>query len=164
MNLSFPFIESFDPHVVEDKDISLTPLGLICSLGQFDLDPCGVQEHQTAQRIISLPQCGLESEWSGRVWLNPPYSAPSPWLEKLLNHGNGIALVLSSTGTVWFQDFGLKASSILFLKGRPKFTRLDGTRFDIMRDVCLIGYGKNNSEALKNSGLSGTFVNLQHDH
>lgn len=149
-------------HDVNDKDITLTPLDLIEKLGEFDLDPCGITWHKTAKTIFSLPVDGLKSDWYGRVWLNPPYSSPAEWLEKLAIHGNGIALVLSSTGTKWFQNFGFnRADSMFFLKGRPKFMRLDKSRVSIMRDVVLIAYGEYNSEILSKCDLAGYFVKLK---
>jgi DNA N-6-adenine-methyltransferase (Dam) len=149
-------------HDIKDKNITLTPLRLINKLGIFDLDPCGLQFHKTATKIISLPDDGLVEEWAGRVWLNPPYSNPKPFIRKLSEHGNGIALVLNSTDTNWFQEYGLKkAHSILLLKGRPKFTRMDMSRVSIMRGVVLFAYGNDNSEALRLSGIEGEHFYLK---
>ena len=69
-------------HKIEDKNITLTPLELIANLGEFDLDPCGLQFHKTAKNIITLPMDGLKEPWKGKVWLNPPYSNPSSFLKK----------------------------------------------------------------------------------
>lgn len=149
-------------HSLDDKDITLTPLELIAALGVFDLDPCGISFHKTAANIISLPIDGLSIKWNGRVWLNPPYSSPTPWLKKLAEHGNGIALVLNSTDTKWFHEYGLSCADSLFLiKKRPKFMRLDGTRVSIMRGVVLFAYGKENSDILASSTLDGHHVWLK---
>jgi hypothetical protein len=87
------------------RDVTLTPLDLIAKLGVFDLDPCGYPGHATARHVVTLPTNGLHEKWVGRVWLNPPYSNPTPWLEKMADHSNGIAMVLASTDTAWFHDF-----------------------------------------------------------
>lgn len=148
-------------HRIEDKDITLTPLNLIESLGTFDLDPCGVPHHLTAREIISLPRNGLLEPWRGRVWLNPPYSNPSPWLQKLSEHGHGTALVLNSTDAKWFHDFGLnRASGMFLLKGRPKFMRLDGSRVSIMRGVVLFAYGEYDYHMLQRCSSNGVFIDL----
>ena len=151
-------------HKNEDKDISLTPLHLIQSLGQFDTDCCGVSCHPTAKRIISLPECGLQASWQGRVWCNPPYSNPAPWMKKMHTHGSGVALVLASTGTQWFQDYCFTASAVFFLKKRPKFTRLDGSSFSIMRDCAMVGFSKTDAEAMeeavKAGQIEGKFIRL----
>ncbi len=151
---------------MKEKDTTLTPLDLINKLGYFDLDPCGYLNHQTAGTLNVWPNDGLKLNWIGRIWLNPPYSNPAPWLEKLSNHNNGIALVLCSTETNWFQDFVFKtASSILFMKGRPKFLKVleDGKfkQIGLMRATCLIGYGENNTEYLLNSNINGKLVYLK---
>lgn len=68
----------------------LTPLPIVRSLGRFDLDPCAFPGHDTASRLICLPECGLSAEWAGRVWLNPPYGKEAKvWLEKLQSHEDG---------------------------------------------------------------------------
>lgn len=66
---------STDPHNHRGKtDSWLTPLWIIEALGNnFDLDPCGFNHHKTAKEIWQLPKCGLENDWHGKVWLNPPY-------------------------------------------------------------------------------------------
>lgn len=146
-----------DFHKNEDKDISLTPISLISCLGHFDLDCCGLQTHRTADRIISLPENGLAIEWTGRVWCNPPYSNPKPWIERMYAHGNGVALVLASTGTRWFQDYCFTASGILFLSSRPRFTRLDGSRFQIMRDCALVAFSEKDRGSLESGVIFGEF-------
>jgi phage N-6-adenine-methyltransferase len=96
-----------------------TPLDIIRSLGKFDLDPCGNNNHETANVIYD--NNGLRKDWFGRVWLNPPYSEVNLWLNRLYVHGNGIALVFARTDTKWAQKYMEKADSVFFLKGRIKF-------------------------------------------
>lgn len=141
------------------KDTTLTPLWIIRTLGRFDLDPCGYPGHETADKAICLPNDGLSAEWVGRVWLNPPYSNPFPWMQRLARHGNGIALVLASTDTRWFQECVFAAgAAVLFLDGRPKFLRADGSLVGLMRASALVAYGQDNASALSSSGLRGGFA------
>lgn len=102
-------------------DTWLTPLWIIEALGEFDLDPCGIGGHNTAKNKIIWPQDGLKSDWYGRVWLNPPYSDLTPWMDKLAQHGNGTALVFARTDTKWMQRHFKLANSIFFLEGRIRF-------------------------------------------
>ena len=149
-------------HDIKDKNITLTPLSLIYKLGSFDLDPCGLSFHKTAKHIYQLPVDGLKEDWFGRVWLNPPYSNPKEFIKRLSEHGNGIALVLNSTDTEWFQEYGLKkANGMFLLKGRPKFTRMDMSPVSIMRGVVLFAYGEENANILKNSLLVGSYVSFK---
>lgn len=121
------------------NDTTLTPLGIIKELGDFELDPCAFKGHKTACKLVFLPKDGLSSKWKGRVWLNPPYSNPVPWLKKLVEHKNGIALVLASVETVWFHDLVW-----------------DKTEVQLMRPTCLVAYGKENVQAL--SKLKGKLL------
>ena len=106
-------------------DVWLTPLKIIENLGPFDLDPCGEAHWPTAKNIFT--ERGLESPWFGRVWLNPPYSDVERWLEKLSQHGRGIALVFARTETRWAQRFMPLATSVFFPSGRFKFHHPDGS-------------------------------------
>lgn len=100
-------------------DVWLTPLSIIHALGAFDLDPCGEAFHKTAKTIYE--QNGLEKDWFGRVWLNPPYSQVQDWLNRLAKHGNGIALVFARLDTKWAQAIIPQASSVYFPAGRYHF-------------------------------------------
>ena len=109
-------------------DTWLTPLSIIQSLGEFDMDPCAFPGHLTAKTLLTQPtHDGLQEPWAGRVWLNPPYSDVRPWLEKLSSHPDGgVALLFARTDVAWFHDVATKADSIFFPRGRIKFLRSNG--------------------------------------
>lgn len=106
----------------------LTPPEIVKALGEFDLDPCApvVRPWETANHHFTMG--GLQRDWFGRIWLNPPYDECQAWFEKLANHGNGIALCFNRTETNWFDEVVYKrANAILYKKGRIKFYNVDGT-------------------------------------
>lgn len=141
------------------NDEWLTPLEIIQALGEFDLDPCAsvVRPWDTAKWHITQESDGLSTEWFGRVWMNPPFGQEAiRWMRKLAEHGNGVALIPARTETKMFYEtvWGV-ADGILFIKGRPHFHYVDGTRakFNSGAPICLVAYGRENVQALKNSGL-----------
>lgn len=144
----------------------LTPPHIIAALGPFDLDPCAAPSPRpwdTAYNHIELPINGLEQEWNGRVWCNPPYGAEaSRWLAKLAEHGNGIALVFARTETgLFFNNVWPKADSIFFIKGRIAFCDKQGKpAMSAGAPSCLIAYGNECSEILKNCKLAGIFLEI----
>lgn len=95
----------------------------------------------------------------GRIWLNPPYSKPLIWqfVEKLAEHGNGIALLFNRCDSNKFQDIIFtKATGMMFLRNRIKFFRPDGTRGDSPGcGSVLIAFGRENAEILRNCSLQG---------
>lgn len=143
---------------LDDHDTTLTPLSLLNRMGPFDLDPCAFPDHATATNLICWPEDGLQAPWNGRVWLNPPYSDPGPWLARLLTHGDGMALVLASTDTKWFHDYAAKATALLFIQGRPLFLRNDFTEVGLMRASVLVAFGEDNAARLSASGIAGWFA------
>ncbi len=148
-------------------DVWLTPPSLIEKLGSFDLDPCCPNNlpWKTANSFYSLEnnQDGLHLPWSGRIWLNPPYSNWVPFLEKLKFHNNGIALIFARTETNGFFDhIWDDADSILFIKKRVKFIKSDfHTSGSSTAPSVLIAYGKNNTEALEKSQIEGKLIKLK---
>ena len=55
-------------------------------MGGIDLDPASDREAQKvvkAETFYSENMDGIRLRWEGRVWLNPPWSLPQPWLRKL---------------------------------------------------------------------------------
>lgn len=140
-----------------------TPLEMVRALGEFDLDPCAPSciRWGTAKELITKEQDGLSVDWAGkRVWLNPPYSKPAPFIKKLVEHGNGILLIFNRLDTAVAQDLILpNADAILFLRGRIKFYRQDGTRGDAAGcGSILVAFGQENVVALERSGLDGVLV------
>lgn len=146
-----------------ETDVWLTPRHILDALGDFDLDPCGAPGWDTARRHIYLPNDGLSSEWTGRVWLNPPYSREARlWIAKLARHGRGTALVFARTETSWFVDhIWERAAGLLFLYGRVRFVRPNGAPTDNAgAPSVLVAYGPDDAKRLKDSELNGKYVSL----
>ena len=150
----------------DGKEDWITPRSIIESLGEFDLDPCCsmTQPYLIGKINYNKNDNGLEKEWIGRVFLNPPYGNKTGlWLKKLSNHRNGTALIFARTETKMFFDYVCNsADSILFLKGRVTFLQPCGNlgKFTAGAPSCLIAYGEENTKYLKNSNLKGKFIKL----
>lgn len=141
------------------NDEWLTPPEIMAPLGKFDLDPCSpiVRPWDTAERHYDVRDDGLQHPWHGRVWCNPPFGREAVrWMRRMAEHGNGIALIPARTETAMFYEtvWGV-ADAVLFIKGRPHFHRVNGSRaqFNSGAPICLVAYGNNNAMALLQSGL-----------
>lgn len=115
-----------------------TPKEILDALGPFDLDPCApvVPLWPTAATMYNKNDDGLSKPWFGRVWLNPPYSRPliEQFINRMAEHGNGIALLFNRCDSKMFQDVIFKkASAMKFLRHRIKFYRSDGCRGGVAR-------------------------------
>jgi hypothetical protein len=133
---------------------------------EFDLDPCSPGAPPSsvpAKRHLTKEDNGLAAEWAGSVWLNPPFSSKRPWYERLVQHGNGIALMPARTETHDLQDFMSAAQALVFLKGRIYFERgtrpggngTGGVTTTPPFGIVLCAYGEELATALLNSGLQG---------
>ena len=146
----------------EYSDEYYTPPRIVRALGAFDLDPsAGPNAH--AARNIRQPEDGLAAPWSGRVWLNPPYSNIHDWLEKFIQHGDGVALVNARPDTQWFQRLAKGSTAVLWMSGRVHFGRPEGMRIEtpVVGSV-LVAYGERNADALLASGLPGVVMTVRH--
>lgn len=148
------------------KDEWLTPREIIQSLGPFDLDPCSPVNRPwpTASRHFTIMDDGLSQPWEGKVWLNPPYGQHTDsWLEKMADHGNGIALIFARTETeTWFNWVWPKAHAVFFFAGRLFFHHVNGQRakHNAGAPSALVAYGERNSNALAISSLRGKLLKL----
>ena len=106
-------------------------------LGGFDLDPASCAEANAtvgAACYYSETDPGLEHEWKGRVWLNPPYGRlAGAFVIRLAGEhaaGNvtaGITLLNAHcTDTAWFRP--LWDHALCFTYGRLNFGAGTGTR------------------------------------
>ncbi|MDY6896767.1 MAG: DNA N-6-adenine-methyltransferase, partial [Cyanobacteriota bacterium] len=119
-------------------------------LGQITLDPCADEgKHIRAAQHYTAPDDGLIQEWNGRIFMNPPYSAPSVWIKKLqaeFESGRvteAIALVPAATDTKWLSPL-LKSQPVCFWTGRIKF--LDTSykpKLSARQSHCLVYWGEN---------------------
>jgi hypothetical protein len=82
------------------NDEWLTPPEILQALGPFDLDPCAPIKRPwpMAAEHYTVEDNGLAQPWVGRVWCNPPYGLETArWLNRMAQHGNGIALIFART-------------------------------------------------------------------
>lgn len=126
---------------------------------EFDLDPAHppFQTHVPCKRYYTEADDGLAQPWEGLVWMNPPYSKPAPWVEKFIDHGNGIAL-LPISKSKWFGELWLSDATIMFPTEASKFAtkqafEQNGKPFSIFMPLVLVAMGETATEALQNSGL-----------
>lgn len=101
-------------------------------LGHIDLDPASNEiANRTVQagKYFTRSDNGLEQEWLGTVWLNPPYSQPdiSLFADKLVAEcesgrvDGAIALTHNYTDTTWFHKIAVSATAMCFTRGRVRF-------------------------------------------
>lgn len=152
--------------VSNESDEWYTPSWLFKALGvEFDLDPCSPgcpPSSVPATRHLTKDENGLTAEWSGNVWLNPPFSGKRPWYQRMVEHGRGIALMPSRTETSDLQVFMQAADALLFLRGRIYFERGhrpgangNGVTTTPPFGIVLCAYGEEMAAALTGSELIG---------
>lgn len=132
-----------------------TPKHIFEALGlEFDLDPCSPITGSVvpAKQRYSLPFDGLAAPWFGLVWMNPPYSKPGPWIDKWLQHGNGVCLVPMSKSK-WFNRLWDSDAAILALQPNLKFNRPGEAPKQIFMGCVLAALGERSYQALVNSKL-----------
>jgi len=119
-----------------DKDTWQTPAWLhesindICSI---DLDPCAALDTDIGKTNWSIErgEDGLEREWFGTVFVNPPFSEKREWVEKVITEQTNTELILlvtpdSTDVQSWWHD-GIvpHASYVWFSDGRISYVHPD---------------------------------------
>lgn len=118
----------------------------------------------TAAKHFTIADDGLKKEWSGRVWLNPPYGRDTiKWMARMAMHGRGTALVFARTETeMFFRYVWPIATAVYFIKGRLPFhdTRGELTRSRSVAPSILIAYSKYDAERLSDCCYPGKLIQL----
>ena len=104
-------------------------------MGSIDLDPASneyAQEVVKASVYYSENDNGLDKEWIGNVWLNPPYANKLivQFVDKMINEKQvtrAIILTNNNTDTQWFKKLFNWADVLCFTTGRINFYKKDGT-------------------------------------
>ena len=131
-------------------------------LGTIDLDPASndfANETVKASTYYTEDTNGLLQEWSGNIWMNPPYSTAllSKFADKLAesNFKQAIVLVNNATETAWFEKFVGSAKAIVFHKGRIRFVKRDGEHGTPLQGQAFIYYGNKPEKFLEVFGKYG---------
>lgn len=99
--------------------------------GPFDLDVCASHENHKCDNYFTIDDNALEQAWTGKCWMNYPYSQPYPWLEKAYNealHG-AYVIVLGKfdCSTKWWNEWVRKCSKWWLVSKRLKFNGVSGS-------------------------------------
>lgn len=121
-------------------------------MGSIDLDPASnalAQSRIQAGAFYTLEDDGLSKDWSGRVWLNPPYAQPAimHFIEKLVQSigpvTEAILLTHNYTDTRWFHVATRAAKAICFTRGRIGFVSPEGKRAAPTQGQAFFYFGDN---------------------
>jgi hypothetical protein len=120
---------------------------------EFDLDVASPieQVHVPAKYKYTINDDGLTQPWFGTVWMNPPYSKPSPWVDKWLYHAYGIAL-LPMAKSRWFNHLMNSDAKFVLLPSNFKFESPEGKPLSLMMGSTLWAIGKPNIDAIAKIG------------
>jgi phage N-6-adenine-methyltransferase len=164
-----PWAEANNVHFSSESVEWYTPAEIIervrKTLGEISLDPASCDEAQrlvNAMCYLTQKQNGLSGNWSGKVFLNPPYGKEiGKWIEKLVAEyeakaiSEAITLVPARTDTEWFQK--LAPYTLCLVKGRLKFWNSQGEADNSASFPSAVVYlGKTNTKFVENfSELGG---------
>lgn len=108
---------------------------------RFDLDPCADRRSpifNVFKNWLTIEQDGLKWDWSGHVFINPPFSTVGPWIQKAIvqtENTKSITLLLPANRTDqrWWMDLwrACEPKNFHWLSPRLKFGTPDdphGTR------------------------------------
>lgn len=118
-------------------------------MGTIDLDPASSEianKNVGAEVFFSKELNGLDQEWLGNIWMNPPYAQPLifQFIEKLSDktYNQAIVLVNNGTETKWGQLLLSLSSAVCFHSSRIRFVAPDGSLGDSPLQgqmICYIG-------------------------
>jgi phage N-6-adenine-methyltransferase len=94
--------------------------------GPLTLDVAATAENAKCKRYFTRADDGLAQEWTGRVWMNPPYGhALNAWMRKAWEASQTTAdlvvcLVPAKTDTRWWREYAQRGE-VELLRGRLHF-------------------------------------------
>ena len=102
-------------------------------MGGIDLDPASSDlDNKTVQveRYYTIDNSALDKEWSGRVWMNPPFSMPliEQFIAKAIAEyraghiEQAVIVTNNATDTGWFHNLLKEAGVACLSRGRVRFS------------------------------------------
>ena len=118
-----------------------------------DRSHCNVpSEHFITEDSLSL-------DWNGVVWMNPPFGNQKNkflWIDKFIEHGNGVALMPDRSSAPWWQYFAKNSDAVLFVDGKIKFIKPDGTKGESPANgTTLFAIGQSGVQGLVSASKNG---------
>ena len=115
-------------HFSSETDLWATPQNFFDkqnAIYNFTLDVCATDENAKCKKYFTKNDDGLNKEWHGVCWMNPPYGREiKQWMHKAYNESlkgvTIVCLVPARTDTVWWHEYAMKGN-IEFIRGRLKF-------------------------------------------
>lgn len=166
-------------HVSDDSYEWYTPADHIEAarelMGGIDLDPASCDEAQAnvkASVYYTKETDGLSQEWSGRVWMNPPYCMPEidRFTGRIIDEykagkvAQAVVLTNNSTDTAWFHRLLEQSDLVCLTRGRVKFWGPDGSAATGARQGQAIFYLGDNPDGFRQHfGKFGAIVKTYDD-
>lgn len=157
---------------------SYTPLQYVESarlvMGGINVDPASndyAQSKINADTYFTESNSGLDKDWNGNVWINPPYAYPliGTFIDKLISEiesGNCVSAVLltnNSADTKWFHKAARYSSAICMTKGRINFYKADDSTTSPTNGQTFFYFGDDNKEFAKEFKKYGMIVEVVED-
>jgi len=129
-------------------------------MGSIDLDPASSEiANRTvkADRFFTKEDDGLKQQWSGRVWMNHPFSKTqnAEWIKKLVLHfllgdiSEALCICYASTSEKWFQP--LMQFPQCFLSPRTNYFSPDGVKLSGVTKGSVVTYLGNNTDRFRDA-------------
>lgn len=123
----------------------------------FDLDAASTENPYVVVPTLkkyTLADDSLSQDWHGRVWLNPPFSKVTPWINKWLEHNNGFLLTPLSSNGRWINKLWESDTACVFLPPNLAFIGgRDGIEVKHRWRCAIWALGEDNIKILENSGI-----------
>ena len=123
-------------------------------MGSIDCDPasCDVAQETVRAGVYYTEETnGLDKDWDGNVWMNPPYATGmiEKFCEKVAeeymsgNTEQAVVLVNNATETSWFKSLVSCASAVCFPHGRIRFMTASGKAGAPLQGQAFVYFGDN---------------------
>jgi len=145
---------------LKKNDCLMTPPEIVRCLGLVDLDPCAGPSTYIGRTnyAIERGEDGLKLPWSGFVYCNHPFSQKELWIERMIEHENGL-LVLPERGSApWFGPLAITLGKY-FVMGK-KINFLGGPSSNNLGSV-FFPFGNEAVERIRTWKLPGHLVNVE---
>jgi len=122
-------------HFMSEKMNWATPKSYFDEVNEefnFTLDACAEEWNKKCDNYFSKEDDALSKDWTGNVWMNPPYGKEIPkfvkkaYEESQKNANVVVGLIPARTDTKWFHDWVVGKAEIRFIKGRIRFEHEKG--------------------------------------